>query len=593
MNFIKPVKPFPDQSYVCLDIETAGLDPKNDRIYLIGLKSKKSSNCITDPDEAVMIKKLFAVIDAITKTHSIMLIGHNIMVFDLPFIMMRAMKHKIPCPFKYRTIRGTRLDRVFCAGGYRTIYYTDIEAKNIDIIDTLFLTMLWDAQNAELSDHTLKTAAVELGCRAERRLELDHYQIKNYWASNDLEKLKEYLQYDLEDTEFLYNRLMPPYYYMQSVVPVKPQEMVLKSTAKKLEKILQAYYKEKSVEKFWKPPEADPVQKYQGAMTGARPGLYRHVHKIDVSSLYPSIILQYGIRSHKDTDAVMPRVLKFLMEERLRYKSLGKTDRTAKEMSEAYKILINSFYGHLGSNNPYNDMTAAAKVTAYGRKILKLMLEELEKRHERAISWDTDGVIFEADDGVATCKAVQAVLPRGINIDLEFTADWCYVNAPKNYIVYYNDEKIKYKGVYKKRNLLPLLKEYTRELCKAWMISEDAAEQYHQKICNTIIDGQMNIDLLACKRKIAKSEKETLKYGVPGDVIRVYIGVGSCGKSVKVIEGPYHAMYYLKMIKDMYDEIVRNIADGQGTQIPIAKLFQDAETDPVDVQTIMQSLEAA
>ena len=50
------------------------------------------------------------------------------------------------------------------------------------------------------------------------------------------------------------------------------------------------------------------------------PGLHKDIAKIDVSSLYPSIMLKYGICSHKDTQRVGLSILDYLTRERLRLK---------------------------------------------------------------------------------------------------------------------------------------------------------------------------------------------------------------------------------------------------------------------------------
>ncbi|QSV52494.1 MAG: hypothetical protein HEP80_05390 [Dolichospermum sp. UKL201] len=53
------------------------------------------------------------------------------------------------------------------------------------------------------------------------------------------------------------------------------------------------------------------------------PGLHKDIAKIDVSSLYPSIMLKYGICSRKDTQRAQRvglSILDYLTRERLRLK---------------------------------------------------------------------------------------------------------------------------------------------------------------------------------------------------------------------------------------------------------------------------------
>lgn len=64
-------------------------------------------------------------------------------------------------------------------------------------------------------------------------------------------------------------------------------------------------------------------------------------------------------------------ILDYLTRERLRLKELGKAgDLAAKQAEAALKVLINSLFGFYGTSGVgFNDMEAAALVTAYVRRI--------------------------------------------------------------------------------------------------------------------------------------------------------------------------------------------------------------------------------
>ncbi|OBQ31647.1 MAG: hypothetical protein AN487_23840, partial [Anabaena sp. CRKS33] len=70
-------------------------------------------------------------------------------------------------------------------------------------------------------------------------------------------------------------------------------------------------------------------------------------------------------------------ILDYLTRERLRLKELGKAgDLAAKQAEAALKVLINSLFGFYGTSGVgFNDMEAAALVTAYGRRILRFMID--------------------------------------------------------------------------------------------------------------------------------------------------------------------------------------------------------------------------
>jgi DNA polymerase I len=145
-------------------------------------------------------------------------------------------------------------------------------------------------------------------------------------------------------------------------------------------------------------------------------GLHKHIAKIDVSSLYPSIMLKYGICSRKDTRRVGLSILDYLTRERLRLKELGKAgDLAAKQAEAALKVLINSLFGFYGTSGVgFNDMEAAALVTAYGRRILRFMIDVIEKAGGIQVESDTDGVFFSHTEPLLIFERLQNALPTAI-----------------------------------------------------------------------------------------------------------------------------------------------------------------------------------
>src|SRR6202011_4114652 len=70
-------------------------------------------------------------------------------------------------------------------------------------------------------------------------------------------------------------------------------------------------------------------------------------------------------------------------------------------LQHAFKILINSFFGFLGTNGlHFNDPDAAARVTAAGRSVMENIVTRLRERGCRVIEVDTDGAFFQPPAGV-------------------------------------------------------------------------------------------------------------------------------------------------------------------------------------------------
>lgn len=567
-----------DQEYerraLVIDIESEGVDDFTVRkILAIGMKTS-TGKCLICKDTERETMEEFA--KRFNRLKNPWIIGHNIWSYDIQHIMMRCLKLQIPLNISYCKDRtGRIIERPHLAGGRVWFRYKWIRSKNYKIIDTLFLVNYWDAIHAKLSDHTLKTSAIELGLRDARRLELSHQEIQDAFK-NDVPKLLRYLEYDLEDTYMLCKKLLVPYYYMQTVVPMDIQEMLLSTTAKKVERLLENHYGKENL-----PCPDDTSQPIAGAITDDAPGLYKNVFKIDVSSLYPSIMLRYSIYPRKDKEKVFLHYLYYLTKERLNYKKKSKTDAAAAAISEAYKILINSFFGFLSSHHPYNDVRAAEAVTAYGRKIIRLMWEELINAGCVVVEIDTDGIYAKNTNGKTPDEIVDLInekLPDHINVELEHEADWIYIHGSKNYIVNVPGKMV-LKGIYKKRDKYPLHNEFTLGYIQAALKSESEAISYYNKVVADLRSGNFDIEKLTMTRKIAVTWKRLLCIGKVGEKVRYYEGCNVRGEPAPARTGPYNSNFYVNDIKKiasgMTDRIFNNELYPDGLHMETYNLFEE------------------
>jgi DNA polymerase, archaea type len=549
-------KTLPDLSTVPalgVDIETGGLNSDRDPIYMIGLNLNGKRKIIyyendgNPNNEEFLLKRFMVFIGNLHAKTQFYLYGHNIFQFDLPYIIKRCAHYKIPT-FSYRTIKGEKFTRSFLLGGSYPLIYSDIKAPGIDIIDTYMLTRLNDAKYL-FSDQTLKTVALAIGARKERRLEIGS-QVKEFWTKGDYETLKQYLTYDLEDAQSILYKFLPPYYYMQTFLPMTMQEIILSGSAGKIESMMRKHYPNS----WFQPQDKSP---YVGAYTACDPGFYRDVNKFDVSSQYPFIMLNYrlGPGDKKDPDGYFFSILKTLREKRLEYKALSKKgDEAAGSISEAMKIVINSMYGLLGSERSYNNFNSAADVCAYGQLIVKLMIKSIEKRGGRVVEVDTDGILF-VDMSPDLLPEILTEMPSGLEIEHEFKARWVYLDAAKNYLISLSPNNILKKGLFRKRNSMPFFTEFHINYCEKMYQSQELAEQYRKQTDDLLIARKLDIKKITVCRTISKSEKYCLQYGKPGEKISVYYGYGKNGKAAPTIDGPYHFEYYAKKIADWVAKI--------------------------------------
>ncbi len=486
-----------------------------------------------------------------------LLITHNGFKFDLPFLIRRWEKHGITHYFR----QGQKSKKITASSFHgKPIEFKPLYWKGTEIIDTFQQVCIWDKQTAKLEGYGLKNAVLALGLRKEKRLELAYKEIQNCWQAQNYERLSEYLVFDLEDTKLLADFLLPVVYYQMAYVPdLSFQQLAIASPALKAQRIHEGLYRGGN-----QTVGADQTLSYEGGgVACVNPGLHDQVAKIDVASLYPSIMLRYGICSRKDKEHRFLGVLAFMTQERLELKQQARNgDRQADYRQKALKVLINGSYGFLKTRfYSFNDYQAAALVTAYGRKILDVMTQIVNQCEGTVVEIDTDGVIFSHPDPKAVWEQVQGALPTGINVELELQNAGIYVPNPKNYVLMLPNGKTEIKGLYRKRNRCPLEKEFPIELVKRYFLDSPAAARgYYWQIRKSLINRTVDIRRLMVTRKIARNEKKLVDLGIgqPGDVVSYYHredhGNGKA-KYLPTASGDYAIGYYRERLDQQFYEI--------------------------------------
>ncbi|WP_439671664.1 DNA polymerase II [Cupriavidus necator] len=154
-----------------------------------------------------------------------------------------------------------------------------------------------------------------------------------------------------------------------------------------------------------KAPEASPG----GFVMDSRPGLYESVLVLDYKSLYPSIIRTFlidpiglveGLAHADDADSLpgfrgarfsrtkhcLPAIVARVWQGR----EAAKRDRN-KPLSQALKIIMNAFYGVLGSSGcRFFDARLASSITMRGHEIMRQTRALIEARGYEVIYGDTD-----------------------------------------------------------------------------------------------------------------------------------------------------------------------------------------------------------
>ncbi|MEZ8218962.1 RNase_H superfamily protein, partial [Candidatus Fervidibacteria bacterium JGI MDM2 SSWTFF-3-K9] len=310
--------PFPP--VVVLDLETTDLDPSKGRIIAAGLAyfvegKEVEAKIIKHDDEAQIVAEVFDYLrETANGVGEFILTGYNIADFDLPFLIQRARRLKVACPFRFIKDDDGEIKRFRVAATEGTLKgdplsYPAIACElPIQVVDALHLVCRWDYTNKVLRNYDLKNVAAHFGLAVEGRPILTPEEIRNAFHHNPA-TFDAYLLADLRETFAVFAKLVPPYLGVAALTNLPIDKVVTRSTAWIWQEIIQRHYDEI--------PNADEKRKYQGGLVVSREGLWFPCLKIDVASLYPTIMLAYRVHSRKDYQQVALKWLKALTRQRL------------------------------------------------------------------------------------------------------------------------------------------------------------------------------------------------------------------------------------------------------------------------------------
>jgi DNA polymerase elongation subunit (family B) len=371
--------------------------------------------------------------------------GHYLFKIALPYLTERARRYKL----RLRWGRGgsalsSRSSRLQIAE--KTIQYTRFGAPGRHLVDTYLLAQYYDVGTRELEGFSLAEVASHFGV-----------------AENSREPLAQARQ-----IRSLAAALSASYFVQAQIFPYNYQDVIVRGNATKIDALfLREYFRHGH-----SLPETPESRSFEGGYTDIFfTGVALDVWHCDIASLYPSVMLRFGLLPASDTLRVFEGMLTALRTFRLEAKKKMRdadTDvirRHFSALQNTFKILINSFYGYLGfAQGHFADYDAAAAVTAKGRELLRLMVERLQAAGARVIEIDTDGIYFQPPAGgqAADLEAgIREILPEGIEVEFDERYAAMLSYKAKNYALLGLDGRLTLRGAaLKSRGMEPYLREY-------------------------------------------------------------------------------------------------------------------------------------
>lgn len=470
---------YDDVTRLVFDLETTALDPKDGRIFMIGIKTNKGYHrvieCIDESQEKGAIIEFFNVIDELKPS---IIGGYNSANFDWHWIFERAQILGIDMRKTVKSLHPqhsyTRKENILkLANEVEDYLQTSIWGYNV--IDIIHAVRRAQAINSSIKSAGLKYITTFINKEAPDRVYIDHGDIgkmytnkEEYWLNIQNGKYKKvgqdenidiackrrpdvyiqttgdnlverYLDDDLEETLAVDKEFNQASFLLASMIPTTYERVSTMGTATLWKMLMLAWsYKHKLAI----PAKQSKTDFVGGLSRLLKVGYSKNVLKLDFSSLYPSIQLVHDVFPDCDVTGAMKGMLKYFRDTRIKYKQLAEQyEKSDPVLSASYsnkqlpiKIFINSMFGALSAPQVFawGDMYMGEQITCTGRQYLRQMIKFFMSKGYTPLVMDTDGVNFSSPEGVENRKYIGRGLNWKVKLGKEYT-------GPEADVAEYND----------------------------------------------------------------------------------------------------------------------------------------------------------
>ena len=564
------------------DLETTGLDERREKIFMIALRDSTGWSALLDTGTLSEKELLERFVELVRERDPDIIENHNIFEFDLKFLAARAAKLGVRLTLGRDGAEAARFPDQLKVGE-RSESFTRTTIEGREVIDTLHVVKRYAAINRDLRYRGLKEVAKYFGFARDDREYVPGAEI---WQTfqEDPERVRRYAGYDVLEVEELSRLLMGASFALASMVPKAYERVATAGTGQGLIEplLVRAYLTAGQAVPKGQPAGAT----YAGGRTELfASGVLQHVVKADVASLYPSLMVGFGLGPASDEIGCFVELLRSLTALRFEHKGLarraliGSHERGFHDaLQAAMKVLINSFYGSLGTSFAlFADLQAASEVTRRGREVLGQMLGELSRRGLRLIEADTDGVLFAVPDGWSEADEqrlideVSAALPAGIQAEHDGRYASIYSYSEKNYILQTYEGAIKIVGAALRSSRLEPYGERFIQAAAPLLLAGDvpALQALYQgtvadlrarrvsvdDLCTRVITSKTSVQYRAAKRReeqyevLLASGREEWK---SNERVTYFQARDRRKKLLEEYADDYDAEYYVKRLRTTY-----------------------------------------
>ena len=565
------------------DLETTGLDPQHSRIFLIAIGTPDGAVELLeaqgdgDAAEAALITRFAARVRALDPD---VIENHNLHGFDLPFLRRRAKRLGVRLALG-RLAHADLLERPAMRGVFsddsREAGGTDRRVRLIvpgrECIDTLDAVRRYDFAVRELPSYGLKAVARHFHIAGPERELIRGDRIHHVYGS-DPARVRRYATADVTEVAALARILGGAAFALARMAPRRYERLADAGPATGVidPMLARAYLRAGQALPAYAP--GDGTVHSGAALYLFTAGRLERIVKVDVASLYPSLMRAFRIGPSRDHLQALLFLVDRLVEQRLEAKARGKAapagsdERFTQEaISAAMKLVVNSAYGYLAAGEGltrFADVHAANEVTRRGRETLLFMCRELASRGAELIEADTDGVYFAAPpswteaDERRMVQEVAALLPPLVHLEFEGRYAAMLSHEAKNYALLSYDGRLSLKGVaFRSSRAEPFGEAFLREAI-ACLLAGDIAGVRSAYVATLDALHQRRLPTVAVASRVrlrkspeayaqTRAERKVFAYEAMwhhgegqwhvGDHVRVYRAFDGTGRVIEEVDG--------------------------------------------------------
>jgi DNA polymerase I len=415
---------------------------EGDRVAAIAITDTQGFERVllaSEMDEKAMLEEFVAIV---RERDPDVIEGHNLFRFGLDYLQARARRNRVALKLgRDGSLMKARSSRMQIAE--RTIAYRRFDIYGRSVVDTWMLAQHYDIASRALEGFGLEEIECHFKLAHPGRIYIEPDRVNELMA--DPPTMRTAVLDNARQVGRLTEMLALSHFVQAQIFPYSYQNVILRGNATKIDSLLLRAYLSAN---HSVPVPGEPIAFAGGHTEVRRLGVAHGVAHCDVTSLYPSLMLQFALGPGNDRLRVFLKMLAELRNFRVQAKGAvreleGNERRHMEALQQTFKILVNSFYGYLGfSMGHFNDYAQAQDVTRRGRELIRRAMAELETLGAQVIEVDTDGIYFVAPprceserDQEALLESIAGALPEGIKLENDGRYPAMFSYKMKNYVL--------------------------------------------------------------------------------------------------------------------------------------------------------------